>query len=188
MPLDLPRTARQVLAELQLLMHGKTTSYNSSGGGRSENENAVPQGESNPPHEVWRRRMEKATPEKLPGLIIEARGELEAIRGYGRAAQPKPKGESRGEWEARLIREGEGFDARDVAVKFHTSVRVVTTLRANAGRDPSKGGSLVPVEASVEARRERVEQLRRGGASTRQIARLTGEAQTQVVRWTRKAA
>lgn len=187
-PLDLPREARQVLALLELCSNGSVQAWNTSGGARGEKDHALPPGDPNPPHLIWRRRMEQASPDQLPGLITEARGELEQIRGYGRAAVPRPKGETREEWEARLLKEGRGHEARVVAVAFKCGVRDVMRIRLGAGEDPSVGGSVARVNGSLEARRERVQQMRRGGASTRQIARLTGEAQTQVVRWTKEAA
>jgi hypothetical protein len=50
------REARQVLAELELISHGKCASYNSSGAGESTA--VLPQGESRPPHEYWRHRFQ----------------------------------------------------------------------------------------------------------------------------------
>ena len=48
MPVNgLTREARQILAEMELLMHGKTASLN--GSGRGGERNPVPQGESSPP-------------------------------------------------------------------------------------------------------------------------------------------
>lgn len=188
MPLELPREARQVLLDLETCSNGSVQAWNTSGGARGEKDHALPPGDPNPPHLIWRRRMEASTPEKLPGLIGEARLELEQIRGYGRAAAPRPKGESRAEWEARLIREGEGFEARDVANRFRCGVQDVTRIRAREGRDPSTGKAVRLVEGSVEARRERVVQMHRGGASTRQIARLVGVSQTLVMKWTKEAA
>lgn len=118
-------------------MHGRTASLN--GSGRGGERNPVPQGESSPPTDYWLQRFRHATLGELPALLKGARDELERIKGYGRAAQPKPEGESREEWEARLLREGEGFEARDVAVKFSCATRDVTRIRAAAGRDPNLG-------------------------------------------------
>lgn len=185
---DLPQPARQVLAELELCMHGKTAAWNPSGTSRGENPNPLPQGESSPPHLVWRSRFLAASPDALAALVANAREELIAIRGYGRANIPPPQEETREQWEARMLKDGEGFEARDVAVSFRCAVADVIRIRLGAGRDPNHGGVLKRVEAPLEARRERVLQMRRGGASTRQIAQMVGVHQTQVVRWTREAA
>jgi hypothetical protein len=95
------RDARQVLAELELISHGKATSWDSSGAG--ETTAVLPQGESRPPHEYWRHQFQAATERELPGLVREAREELEAIR-----VRQEP---ARDTWDekAAILEDGEGF-------------------------------------------------------------------------------
>jgi hypothetical protein len=185
MPVNgLTREARQILGEMELLMHGKTASLNSSG--RGGERNPVPQGEASPPVDYWLGRFRTAALEEVAGLVQAARHELERIK--RRDTTVVVQEETREEWEARLLRDGEGFEARDVAVKFNCAVQDVTRLRRRAGLDPNLGEAFRPVDAPLEEKKERVLEMRRAGVSTRQIAQAVGVHQTQVVRWVRSAS
>lgn len=137
---ELTREARQVLAEMELISYGKVSSWNSSGG-KGEKENPVPQGDANPLHEIWRDRFERCKPLDLAYEVILAREELDAIRRRDTSSEA-PAEEPRVAWEARLIEEGEGYEARHVATSFMTGVKDVTRIRRAHGRDPNDGREL----------------------------------------------
>jgi hypothetical protein len=52
--------ARTVLARLELLQHGTTTRYDPAKGSRNSEAPLVPPGESDPPHERWRRTVKQS--------------------------------------------------------------------------------------------------------------------------------
>jgi hypothetical protein len=163
----LTREARQILAEMELLSYGKVASWNSSGG-KGENENPVPQGDSNPLHEQWGQRFRAAygSDAALLPLVVAAREELDAIRRRD-PDTPVPE-EGRDAWEERLIDEGEGHEAKVVATSFGTSVAVVTKLRRKYQRDPNLGLHLAMMPG------ETVRQMAaRTGMSKSAIGRLT---------------
>jgi hypothetical protein len=152
---ELTREARQILAEMELLSYGKVASWNSSGG-KGENENPVPQGDSHPLHETWRLTFFLAPDWQLSELVDLARVELDGIR--RRDPDIVVPEEGRDAWEERLIEEGEGYEAKVVATSFSTSVQVVTKARKKHKRDQNLG-YLVTVDLAQ---------------SVRQIARQTG--------------
>jgi hypothetical protein len=160
---QLTREARQILAEMELLSYGKVASWNSSGG-KGENENPVPQGDSNPLHEFWRDLFTLVSDEQLHAHVANARKELEAIRRRD-PATPVPE-EGRDAWEERLIDEGEGHEAKVVATSFGTSVAVVTKLRKKYQRDPNLGLHLAMLP----------------GETVRQMAARTGMSKSAIGR------
>lgn len=166
MPARLTREARQVLAELELLPHGKTQSFNATTKG-GEKQNPFPQGEAHPPADYWRSRFLAASPGELAGMVDAARLELQAFK--RRDPEVVVQEESVEDWEKRLVKDGEGFDAGSVAVRFRCLVRDVTRLRAKHGRDPNTGQA-------------RIIELRASGMSVRQIAELTGVSKSSVAR------
>jgi hypothetical protein len=160
----LTREARQILAEMELLSYGKVASWNSSGG-KGENENPVPQGDSNPLHEFWRREFAAAGGyEELMCCVGAAQIELDAIRRRD-PDTPVPE-EGRDAWEERLIDEGEGHEAKVVATSFGTSVAVVTKLRKKYDRDPNLGLHLAMMP----------------GETVRQMAARTGMSKSAIGR------
>jgi hypothetical protein len=166
MPVNgLTREARQILAEMELLMHGKTASLNSSG--RGGERNPVPQGEAHPPAEYWLARFRGASFDEISSVLHAARAELERIK--RRDTTVVVQEETREEWETRLLRDGEGFEARDVAVKFSCAVQDVTRIRTRAGRDPNLG--------KVDVR-----ELAAQGLTVREIAERTGMSKSAVHR------
>jgi hypothetical protein len=162
---ELTREARQVLAEMELLSYGKAASWNSSGG-KGEKENPVPQGDSNPLHEIWSVTFRTADDDQMPGLVNLARLELDAIKRRDLEA-PSTVEEPRAAWEARLIEEGVGYEARHVATSFMTGIKDVMRIRRQHGRDPNDGRKL-ELEGSER------ELARRLGVSKSTARRLKG--------------
>jgi hypothetical protein len=177
------REARQVLAELELISHGKCASYNSSGAGESTA--VLPQGESRPPHEYWRHQFAAATERELPGLVREARKELEAWR-----VRQAPVTDTWDESDA-ILKEGQGHAADVVARRFQRTTTYVRKLRLSEGRESEFGLPIEsePTRAETKAiDRERVSNLASRGCTLRQIKMQTGVPTETVRRWLREAA
>lgn len=179
----LPREARQVLAELELLSHGKGAALNSSGRG-GDDPSRPPHGEANPPHLIWRERMERCETDKVLTLVAEARLELEQTRGFGKAAEPKPVGETQEQWEARLIADGNGWDASTVAKSFRCLVRDVVKVRVRHDRDPSTGR----LNPAISDRDAKILRMHANGRQQREIARFMAINQATVSRVIRRLA
>jgi hypothetical protein len=167
---------RQVLAELELLSHGRTQSFNSSGRGKSTA--VLPFGESAPAHLHWRLEWERDPSRRT---LEAARAELEAWR--VRQAPAETDGST---WEDWVIRDGEGYAVAQVAQKFTIAEARVRRIRLKYGRDSEYG--MAETEVPRDDSRERILNLAARGCTLRQIEMQTGKNRETVRRWLRKAA
>ena len=177
--MSVDREMRSVLAQLELLSHGKAMNWNPTA--RGESDDARPFGEQHPPHEVFRKRWIEAPAHKRPDVLREAREALDTWKGVGRAQQAQ-------EWdeEAWILKDGEGFEAVEVARRFNTSAERVRKLRLKHGRCGEFGKPYV--EPEQVDRTERVLYLLRKQMSVRAVAAQVGLHATQVQRIRKKAA
>jgi hypothetical protein len=155
-------TMAQLLAELSLLPHGSTTSYNPSGSGGDSSESQGgkrPPGESYPDQERLRDAYVRCwTDHGRERVIEDARRTLREWRGI--IPRPSPRDETLDELKARIVREGDGWSVRDVALHMRCSERLV-----------------------IDARREHeMHELRRQGKSDQEIAERLGVHRTTVTR------
>jgi hypothetical protein len=158
--MSLEREMRQVLAELALLLNGKTQTFYATGG-KSENPDPRPQGESKPPHEYWAQRW-AACPDH--GTVLAAREALNAWK--RRVVTSEGDGTNENQW---LLEDGEGYTADEVARRFNTTPSRVRSLRLADDREMEfgkkiHGNRVVP----------RVQDLVEQGMGARAIAMLTG--------------
>jgi hypothetical protein len=158
------RRMRSVLIAMQCLMYGAAMNWQPSVSSGKRTGGDCPPGESQPLHMIWQHAYVLAAPQDRETVIAQATDAL--IEARVRTA-PIPQGESRQEWEERLIKDGEGWPAREVAVRFLTATREVTKLRIRYERDPHMGKALEQ-QASIP------EMIARG-LSARQIAFVTGK-------------
>lgn len=170
--------ARQILARLELLMHGKTQSFDSSGG-KSDDRNPVPQGEARPPADHWRLIFLRCAEHDLPALIREAQDELRAI--LVRDQSGPPIEEDGDAWELRIIEEGEGHAADVVALAFACAVQTVTKFRRQHNRDLNLGHPILAMP-------QHAAKLKDSGLNQTQIARALGVSQPTVSRLLASAA
>lgn len=180
LPPDLAREARQLLAELALVSCGSITSYSpmSTGGGGPRDPTTGDQWPAH--HELLHRLAEAVSATDVRHALDWARHELAALR---RAPQnAKVTGESEAERAKRIVNEGEGWGMHDVANTLKVPVGEVRRARVAHKRDPIDG---LPVRPTI-APRDRARSMHERGVSTREIARLLGKHQTQVVRWLRQ--
>lgn len=155
-----PAYVRQLAAELELLAHGSTTSWNPAGGGGVPS-SRMPSGESQPPHMLflaeWDRRGD-ACLNKWNDL-------LKGWKGIGRL-----RSEGMSDREI-VLTDGEGHSAKDVAGRFRVTETLVRKWRVNDGRNADTG--------------KRVQVT---GRTQKQIADELGVSQPTVHRMQRKAA
>lgn len=160
--MTLAQEMRKVLAELELLSHGKATSWNASGTGKADSR--PPSGEGFPPHVEFRLQFE-ADPSWV--VVEEARAVLKAWR--VRQAPASGDDSSEDDW---ILDDGEGFTAEEVAKRFNTTPSRVRLVRTRKDRDMEMG--LSTNGRPAPKLRDLVEQ----GLTARQIEMLTGTARS----------
>jgi DNA invertase Pin-like site-specific DNA recombinase len=180
---SLEQEMRQVLMDLEMTSCGITGSYGAGNGGGAFASAAPKSGDESPPHvrlrEQW--NATRSNPERQR-LLARARDELDQIR-HSRAGQGEEDETAR---TARLLKDGEGFTAAEVALSFRMTVAAVERTRWRHGRD-KRLGKVEPMQPMPDAtpteRRERAQLLRdEHGMSTRQIAILLDVDQSTIVR------
>lgn len=173
------REMRSLLAQLELLSHGKCQSFNATAKGESED--ARPFGEQYPPHEEFRARWNAAPAGKRPDVLREARMVLEAWQGRNRSHGAQ-------EWdeEAWIIKDGQGFDAVAVARRFNTSAERVRKIRRADGREADFGMKCAVPESAD--RTENVLRLLEKGLSTRAVALIEKVPKSEVQRIKQRSA
>lgn len=157
-PIDQDRRMRAVLVPMQCLMYGNATRWDASKSAGKPTGGACPPGEAQPLHTIWQQKYVLApTLEARERVIADA---TDALIRYRCGPRVDVEGETREQWEERLIKDGAGWDASDVAPKFNTGTREVMKIRLRYRRDPSTGQ---PIEGVTAA------QLASEGLSARQI-------------------
>jgi hypothetical protein len=123
-------------------------------------------GHSDAPHlhylDLWNMATDD---EERWGVCAAAADELDHILKSRGDATKEESAKSR---DARIIREGEGFKAQEVAVRFRCGVTTIHTARRNAGRDLEWG--TLPRDVDSQQRRAEIERLMSRGSSVRQAA------------------
>lgn len=124
------RNIRQVLAELELISHGTTASWNPAGGTDSDRDPRPRGGELDPPHDRYRRRYLNATTDtERANVLHAARAELAAIT---RRQAREVREETAAEFDARAREKlAEGWTVQQVA--DHMRATPTRIRRAQAG-------------------------------------------------------
>jgi hypothetical protein len=175
---------RAVLTELMLLMHGSTTSWNPTTRGTRDRD-PRPTGDSYPVAENYRDQYAQAPGDIARRRVLnEARAELERWRGHG---TQRHAGETRDEQEARILKEGQGFDPQTVAIRFDTNAGRIRKLRVTSGYLPETGEPLPGIQTKV-ASADKVRELAEQGCTLRQIKILTGVSKSTAHRILGRAA
>lgn len=177
----IPPTAefRTILAQLELLSHGSTQSWNRSSP-PSEMDRS-PRGDSFPPHEEFRIEWEIADSDEARARVIRnARAHLEQqTRRTTPKVEPLPD-----DTDDRIIDEGAGWSAGDVARALRISIKRVVAVRLERKLDPSTGRKPLPDEDPVtQARR-----LADLGVGVTAIARYQGRPKQTVSDCLKRAA
>lgn len=185
----IPGPVRALLAQLELISHGSTASWN-PGGGHSEPA-ALPFGESRPPHITLRERyLEQADDEGRARVVKDMQRELEHARGY--VDRSHVVGETRHQETLRIIKEGEGFTPAEVALRFRCTPTRVRQVRLAVGRDAELGRETEPdATADPDDETTAIEaalRMKRRGMSVRLIGMELGKPKSTINDWLRKAA
>lgn len=145
-----------------MLGYGTTIRY---GQRRGAEGGPLPGGESDPPLDHWIGLWIEARSSHERVLIVAAaRSELQS---WKRRQDPAPEGETGEQMINRLIKEGEGWTTRDVALAFRCTPSMVRRWRAEHDRNPETGrleGTLAQAKDLMAS----------GNYTLRQVAMLTG--------------
>jgi hypothetical protein len=151
----MPLHFRQTLAELELLSHGAVAALNKTA--PASDRDPRPGGEAHPPHiEYARRWLHSGSDLERERIFRDAKATLDQWRGRGRGASGRGdvKLEPLHLLHRDVIRQGDGWDASEVARVFRLPIREVMAIRERAGRDPSTGKPAIRDEDPVaQARR-----------------------------------
>jgi hypothetical protein len=153
---------RTVIVGFAMLQYGSTQRLGRNV--RGAEPAALPQGEGFPPLEHWLTLLARAqTLEEMRTITELAAHEL---RAWQRRPEPPPQGESFDELKRRILREGQGWTPKEVALAMRVTPTLVRNVRTEADRDPEYGrpdGSLKHGLALLSE-----------GLSLRQVERITG--------------
>lgn len=171
---ELETRMREVLLQLALTSNGRTSAFDSSGGGTPDyvlvdDKGRGKLGRGDAPHLLYAAEWADAQDDPARAAVLEAaKAELDHIR---RSHADRSAGESREDRDRRIIKEGDGWAARDVATTFRCGITDVHKARSAAGRDieygkPARNGR----ELSKQERTAEILRLHRQGLSQDQIA------------------
>lgn len=188
---ELDAAMREVLTQLALCSHIGAAGYEPRGRSRATNSvNLVGGDKGNeyfaraygmPFHRPTPRHPGCVTDEQRKHVIDTAGDELRHLRGNGRGQVSKPKGETLEQLKARIVKDGEGFPLKEVAINFRCGERIVRAAREEAGREPAFG-RVPEAGPDAEARRARALELKDEGLTVTQIAKLLGVHRSTVER------
>lgn len=181
----IPTTVRLLLAELELISHGSTQSWNSAGGAHGDSTAVLPFGESNPPHIYLRDLYLTQTTDRGRNSVVgKMRAALKAARGH--IDRSHVIGETREDEDARIIKQGAGFTPDEVANRFHCTPTRVRRVRLAAGRRPDTGASIHAQPVAEDARIEAL-RMKGQGMTERQIAMALKQPKSTVHDWVKAA-
>lgn len=164
---EIREAARPILIRLALVSHAPAGRLDAMPRTHGTPEHRKPPGEAHPPAEVFRDRLQRAcTRAEARRVLDEASAELERTLRRPLAVESIETAEDLAE---RIVLDGAGWTADDVALATHCLPRFVRAARLAFGRDPESGLTPPDGEPMEVARR-----LRDEGRSYRTIARLTG--------------
>jgi len=152
---------RQVLANLELLMHGTTTNFSSEGGGDGSG-TKQPTGELHPPHLLWRERWEQAASDDARRRVLEnAKADLES---YRKGTKSTVEGMN---WEELILADGEGYSPEMVAQRYGISEHHVRRMRKRHDRGTEDG-----IETNPKAKQETTTEKIAAGKRRAEVARM----------------
>lgn len=162
------KAAGPVLLRLTLVSHAPTARLGSTGSGSNgAHESHRPPGDSTPDAEYFRNRLDRA--ETLSDALEAYLSARACLAGILRRTMAVVAGETAAELAERIVEDGEGWTAEDVALALRCTPTFVRKARLSLGRDPETGYSAPdgdPMAVALE--------LHQRGRSIRTIARLTG--------------
>jgi hypothetical protein len=167
-----------LLADMATLPYGSTMNYNASGGGRSSEHpgGRRPGGEARSVEDEFRARWQGCKTIRAARLVVE---EAAAELDHWRHSKATDAGESHKQLLLRIVRVGEGWDARECAAALRQTMKTVHEARAAHNRDVAKGLPLAGATA---------QELLRRGNTVRYVEATLKVAKSTVFDRARKAA
>lgn len=183
---DLKSRMRDVLLQLALTSNGRTISYDASGGGTPDWTLIDDRGRAklsidDAPQLLFAELWDAAEDDEQRAAVLK--DAADHLRKIKRSSGDPSKEESRDDRDRRIVAEGDGMPARDVAVWARCGVRDVQKARQAAGRDVElgrpvrRGADLSPAERDAEIARLTKERM-----NARQIAHALGLSYSTILR------
>lgn len=182
---------RDVLAQLEVCSHVPANGYEPTGRSGATSSVILVGGDTGPTflarrygppfHEPTAKYPGCTTDEQRQKVIQMARDELAAIRGNGYALRERPTGETVKQRDKRIVKDGEGFTCREVAISFRCGERDVARARKAAGREPEYGRH-PESDLDPEKRRARVHEMKESGMTISQIRMQLGVSRSTIER------
>jgi len=153
---------RQIVVGYALLQYGTTQRFGRNIKGAEPM--PLPAGEGFPPMEHWIMLLTRCqTVEECHTILELASAELQAWR---KRPEPPPEGESFDELKRRILRDGQGWTPKEVALAMRVTPTLVRNVRTEADRDPEYGRPDGSLRHGLTLLSE--------GLSLRQVERITG--------------
>jgi hypothetical protein len=170
---------RGVLLALAMTAQGKAYAF-APVTSHAAPESSEPLGESDPPHLLFARRFNGCRDDEGRRAVLKAaQDELDSILYVTKPTRPM---ETPSQREGRIIREGEGWHSREVAVAHRMLEREVWAIRRRHLRDKDYGRVVEAKDLTTVERRQRVRELKATGMATRSIAFRLGVSHDTVWR------
>lgn len=181
---ELETRMRDVLLQLALTSNGRTAAYDSSGGGTPDYVLVDDDGRgkldpADAPHLRYAMEWDAAEDDSQRAEVLKrARDELDRIR---RSHADPTAVESKEERDRRIVKEGRGFPAAEVAISIRCGITDVHKARAAAGVDLEFGEERVNGRAfSRGARNAEILRLAKLGMNPVQISARLGIPRSSV--------
>lgn len=190
---ELDAEMRQVLLDLAMCSHVPANGYEPTGRSRATESTILVGGDTGatyferwygmPFHQPTAKHPGCVTDEQRRLVIKKAREELESLRGNGNSNghSERPTGETATQRDMRIVKEGEGFTCREVAINFRCGERDVARARKRAGREPELG-RVPESDLGAEERRARVHEMKERGMTISQIRLQLGVSRSTIER------
>jgi hypothetical protein len=169
---------RDVLLQLALTSNGRTATYDSSGGGTPDYVLVDDHGRgkldpADAPHLRYAREWDAAGDAQERARVLEAAQKtLEHIR---HSHADRGADESREDRDRRIVKDGRGWSAADVAIAFRCGITDVYRARTAQGLDAERGEEIINGRALSRTQRNiEIRRLRAQGMNPFQIARKLG--------------
>jgi hypothetical protein len=174
---------RDVLLQLALTSNGRTVSYDSSGGGTPDyvlvDDNG--RGKLDPddaPHLRYAQEWDAAGDDGARAAVLKAA--IDTLNHIRRSHADPNAVESKEDLHRRILKEGKGWPANEVAISLRCGVTVVHKARADAGMDEFGERRTNGRELNREARNAEILRLTRKGMNPFQISEALGIPRSSV--------
>lgn len=168
---ELESKMRRVLFEMRwLLPWGATACYDSKGGHAPPGSQPPASIDGELPHEEWLRKWNAAILTREKQRVYD--GALEELEGWRHRPVVEAHEETAVEFEARLVRDGDGWSIQDVANHFNCTPTMVRRVRLKAGVNLTSGEPAITPALHSTDEGVRARALMDQGLSEKQVRML----------------